>query len=386
MSKIYSHHIKKLLPALAALMLLLIISSCERRELWLYGNQFKQVEVDVDWRNYDRNKELYPHTPDPGGMTLWFFPKNGHASYSFTTSNVRHYEFYLGKGEYEGLVIDYSPSEYGRQEFVGMDYASTAKVQALPSSYQPESEAELYGPACFAGELPSKQPTGLYTVSAEPEQIASDTIHMNINSGKYAEYIPYKERDEYESTLVHQFFKMQPLLIPWQFRVRVDIKGIYYLYQTSASIAGLADGYFFMTDRTSDTPCVINIDNWEVHYTGDNVGYIAKTFNTWGVRNSSNHFNGTIDPAGMAMYADRPANEIRLNLRFLLRDRQTVRYYHYDVANLVRTYWDEYVLRVDLTEGFEGLPDLPYVEAYEGMGFGGVVVPWDNNDPVNVDM
>ena len=71
---------------------------------------------------------------DPDGMTVWFFPTDGRESYRYTTANVRHFETYLSKGTYEGLVVDYSPEEYGRQEFLGMDFAETARVQTLPNS------------------------------------------------------------------------------------------------------------------------------------------------------------------------------------------------------------------------------------------------------------
>ena len=376
----------------AVLLLLLMVTACERRDLWVFGDQFKQVELDVDWRNYFRDSQLYPNAPDPGGMTLWFFPKDGRPSYSYTTSEVRHYELYLSRGEYEGLVIDYSPAEYGHQEFVGMDYAETAKVQATPSSYQPDSLSELFGPQCYAHELPSKEPTGLYTVSWEPEDIASDTIHMDVNSGKYADYIPYEEKDDYQATLVHQLYQMEPLIIPWRMRIRVYIRGIYYLYQTQGSIAGLSDGYFFMRDRTSDVPCLLALDNWETYVTGDNVGYVALTFKTWGIRGTSNHYDGPKVPTRGEKVDDVPSagmqlakDDLRLNLRFLLRDRQTVRYYHFDVGDLVRAYWNEYALRIDLEDGFEGQPDLPYVDAYNGMGFEGLVVPWEEGGEAEVE-
>ena len=377
---------------IAVFLILLIVTACERRDLWLFGDQFKQVELDIDWRNYFRDSQLYPNEPDPDGMTLWFFPKDGRASYCHTTSDVRHYELYLSKGEYEGLVIDYSPAEYGHQEFVGMDYAETAKVQATSSSYQPDSLSELFGPVCYAHVLPFNEKTGLYTVSWEPENIASDTIHMNINTGKYNDYIPYEERDEYQATLVHQLYQMEPLIIPWRMRVRVYIKGIYYLYQIKGSIAGLADGYYFMQDRTSDTPCLLALDNWEIHVTGDNVGYVALTFKTWGLTGTSIHNSRAASPTRDGEKAEgvsdelsnRPVDNVRLNLCFLLRDRHTVCNYHFDVGDQISVFWNEYALRLDLLDGFDGQPDLPYVDAYNGMGFDGVVVPWQNTDSVNV--
>lgn len=373
---------------LALLLAVLGLSAC-RRELWVHKERFKQIVLDVDWRNYFRNSVLYPNMPDPEGMTVWFFPQEG-PSLSFTTTQVRQFETYLTKGPYQALVIDYSPQEYSHQEFVGMDYASTAKVQSVSYPYQANDFPELYGSDAYARELPKE---GSYcTLFWQPENMACDTESFTANSGEYDTYIPYQERDTYQETLTQQIIGMEPIIVPWRMRVRIYIKGIYYLYETKASIAGLADGYYFMNDRTSSAPCLMALDDWEVYVTGDNVGYIAKTFMTWGVQNSSILYQGRHMEQGEKAevvpedYSTRPADEIRLNLRFLLRDRQTVCNYHFDVGNMVRAFWNEYALRIDLMDGFEGQPDLPYVDAYNGMDIGGIVNPWEDEDPIEVDM
>ena len=386
------------------LLLLAVVAGC-RRDLWVYQDDFKSVELNIDWRNYFREWGIHPYVSpasDPDGMTVWFFPKDGRKSMSYTTAQVRKFEAYLSKGEYDGLVIDYSPAEYGHQEFVGMDFANTAKVQATPNSYQPEDFPELFGDACYAHALPKKNENGFYTVANEPENIANDTIQMTVNTGKYDKYIPYKERNTYQSTLVKQVFNMEPLLIPWDMRIRVYIRGIYYLWKAQASLAGVADGYYLVNCVSSETPCLLSLDDWEIHVTGDNVGYIAKTFKTWGPMNFQNRnwdvhvpqrplsnreysTDASLDAYSYEELASRNPNEIRLNLRLQLRDRYTVKYYHFDVANLINVFRNEYALRIDLLDGFDGQPDLPYVEPYNGMEFDGVVVPWEDGADVSVD-
>jgi hypothetical protein len=403
----YIKRCTKAVTMTAAAMLLLTTAGC-RRDLWVYQDNFKQVELDIDWRNYFREWAINPNVDpaqDPGGMTVWFFPKDGRTSYQTTTAEVRHFETYLSEGDYDGLVIDYSPSEYGHQEFVGMEYANTAKVQATANSYQADSIPELYGDAAYNGSkpLPKKYTNGLYEIAWEPENIANDTLHLTVNTGKYDRYIPYEERETYQSSLQHQFFKLEPLLIPWNMRVRIYIKGIYYLYGVEGSIAGLADGYYLVDCKTSETPCLLKIDDWEVHldpqtHMYDNeggLGYIAKTFKTWGPMNFENRnwdvhvpqrplsdreyrTNAAIDTYSYEELANRYANEIRINLKFLLRDRHTVKYYHFDVGNLVNVFRNEYALRIDLMDDYNDMPVLPAVEAYNGTGFDGIVVPWEN--------
>lgn len=374
----------------ALLLVVLGLTAC-RRELWVHKERFKQIMLDVDWRNYFRNSVLYPNMPDPDGMTVWFFPEEG-PSFSYTTAEVRNFETYLTKGRYKALVIDYSPEEYSHQEFVGMEYDTTAKVQSVSYPYQADKYPELYGPEAYGRELPKQEKGGYCTLFWEPENMACDTETFTSYSGEYDTYIPYELRDTYQETLVKQVVDMEPIIVPWRMRVRIYIKGIYYLYETKASIAGLADGYYFMSDRTSSSPSLMALDDWEVHVTGDNVGYIAKTFMTWGVQNTSIQYQGRHMDVGEKAegvpedYSTHPADEIRLNLRFLLRDRETVCTYHYDVGNMVRAFWNEYALRIDLMDGFEGQPDLPFVEAYNGVGMDGIVKPWEDEDPIEIDM
>jgi hypothetical protein len=377
-----------LIRAALILALLLPMAAC-RRPLFLYQDQFKQVQIQVDWRNYDRDKVLYPHTPDPGGMTLWFYPDDGSKSYSFTTTEVNRYDLYLPRGGYTGVVIDYSPDEYGMQEFLGMDYANTARVQSKPSPYQPIDldDAPLYGVSAYAGELPSKEAgTGLWTISYHPEPIASDTVRMNVLTGAYVNYIPFEERNTYQESLVKQVFQMTPLLLPWHMRVRIPVKGIYYAYQLDGSIAGMADGYFLAEAHTSLTPCLMQVTDWELYVTGDNEGYIAATFDTWGMRyNLWSQYD--VNLGGKPFQVEAPAPEVRINVKFLLRDRRTVRYYHFDVGNQVYVYPNEYALSVDLRGVLpeDEIPDLPYVEGVNGIDFDGVVVPWEPTEEVIVD-
>lgn len=370
----------------------LLLAGCARRELWVYQDYFKNILLRIDWRSYDRDKQLYPHTPDPLGMTVWFYPTDGRSSYRFTTSEVNRYEVYMSQGDYDVLVIDKSPEEYLMQEFLGMDYANTAKVQATASPYQGvvsandlEDETLIFGDAAYAKQLMSKQGTGLWTISNIPESIASDVEHITVTSGKYANYIPFEERDTYQSTLTQQEFLMTPLLIPWHMRVRIPIKGIYYLRSVTGSIAGMADGYYLVEEHTSDDPCIHSLkEDWQVYVTGDNVGYIAFTFDTWGMRNQ---LWAQYDDFRRPFRVEAPKDEVRLNIRCLLRDRKTVVYFHFDVGDLVWVFGNEYALSVDLRDVLEGddIPELPYVDAVNGIEFDGFVVPWEDLEVIDVN-
>jgi hypothetical protein len=404
-TKTYIKRIAKMVPAIGAAALMLVsTNSCERRDLYVYQDYFKQLKLLIDWRHYDRDKFLYPHTPDPTGMTVYLYPTDGRKADHYTTANVTVFESYLSKGNYEALVIDYSPSEYGKQEFLGMDYANTAKVQSTPQAYQPKEDSELYGAPAYAKDLMTKQPTGFWTIANQPEVMGSDTTMMDIRTGKYDHYIPYEERDSYQSTLVQQVYQMYPLIVPWQMRVRIPIKGIYYLYKTQGTLAGMADGVYLAENHTSNDPCILQIDDWEVFVTGDNVGYIAKTFYTWGMRDALwKDYDGIRQRKSWVVGQQTPEpffvssaakDELRLNLAITLRDRKTVCHFHIDCGNQVEVYGDtEHLivgnanaLSLDLREVLTGddIPELPYVEGVNGLDFGGVVIPWKDGENVHV--
>ena len=395
-------HIYPTLLALACLLPLL--SSC-RRDLWVYGDEFTSVSLDVDWREYQDS--------DPDGMTCWFFPDNEDIMpSSITTASVRHTNLYLGHGHYTGVVIDYSPQEYSRQEFVGMDRKSTARVQLTPASYQPDDTTvvELYGPKCFHEPLPVTLPiTGYYQVMNQPEMMALDTLQdMVIHSGEYGDYIPYKVRDTYQSTLTMQQFYSIPTSPVWNMRIRVFIKGFDYLWTVEGSLAGLADGRFLALNHNTDVPCLLSLTEWDQQRTGNNEGYISINAANFGLRGSQHPFR-CYDDQGHDITPDedgspsttraRAGNQInwedtrtvlpedlQLNLKFILRDHATTLYYHFNVGENVVSYDNQLVLRLDLGPDFPGYPDLPYADAYEGTGFDATVTPWQDGGMADVPM
>ena len=394
--------------------LLLLFSGCERRELYVYGDEFHSVELEVDWRQY--------LSTDPDGMTVWFYPKdtNRTAPYRSTTASVRHHDVYLPGGYYDGVVVDYSPEEYSRQEFLDMDIMQSARVEATPSSYQPDSltvvgegvdksvsgliNTQLFGEVAWNtvhAERPDiNQATGLYIVANQPESMALDTLHNRyVDQGRYGDYIPYKERDTYQDSIRITTLYAQPTTLIWKLRIRVWIQsGFNYLWQMPASISGLSNGHLLALNENTDTPCLLFIDSWSTERTGTDNGYISATVSTFGLR------PGTILPDRELHHAATRAGEndyytnvcrpdqIKLNLSFLLRDHATLLHYHFNVGSYVVDYDNQLVLRVELgpDDFYPNNPNgpepivLPYVDAYNGTGFGADVTPWDDEPPVDI--
>lgn len=378
-----SHQIRELmflLALLAAVVVCLAFMGCERRELYVYGDEFHSVELEVDWSEYV--------SPDPDGMTVWFYPLDdpSHAPYRSTTANVRHHGFYLPSGHYHGVVIDYSPNEYSHQEFLDLDSLRGARVEATPSLWQADSltvagegvppglnddvNRALFGETAWTELMTPRPPlrdsTHLYTVANQPERMGLDTLlNKYVDGGIYGDYIPWRERETYQSTLKVTTLYAQPLPIVWRLRIRVWIRnGFNYLWQTPATVTGLADGHYLPLNENTDKPCLHFIEGWEYIRTGDNSGYIEANINTFGLRTT---------------YEGLPA-DLRLNMVFALRDHATTVSYHFDVGDDVEIYEDRLLLNIEIDP-----VNLPYVDAYNGAGFTADVTPWIEEPPIDVD-
>jgi hypothetical protein len=76
---------------------------------------------------------------------------------------------------------------------------------------------------------------------------------------------------------------------------------------------------------------------------------------------------------------------LQLNLRFLLRDKETVLYYHFNVDSRWITI-DDGKLVIDLEIPIDVAPDLPYVEEAEVAGFDATVTPWEDGGTADTTM
>ena len=400
-----------------------LLSGCERREMYVYGDNFESVELEVDWRQYAES--------DPGGMTAWFYPLGndaGSVPYRITTASVNRQSLYLPGGQYRGVVIDYSPEEYSDQRFVDLNDMAKARVVAKPARYQPDINT-ISGDGITAGMNDSinnilysdeawtdrqaersevRPETGLYTLSSQPEEMALDTLQrVLISSSQYGDYVPYKERDTFQSTITMTTIKSVPQSLIWKVRARIYVAdGFNSLWKVPATITGLSNGHYLATDTNTDEPCLLPIDDWSFQRTGENSGYISCTFTTFGLRPGSVKRNAGQRVATRAEddgWYDYDTNlldreDLRLNLAFILRDHSTVVDWHLNVGDQVVSFEEQLVLRVDLgPEYFDPTnPDgggvdikpivLPYVEAYDGAGFDANVSPWQEGGNADVTM
>lgn len=357
-----------ILPSVLLVLLLTVLIGCERPPLWVSSDEYKQVELDVDWSHADA---------EPGGMTALFFPDGGGQCQRHTTADVRHTLLGLPRGAYQGVVFSYSPEEYGRMEFTDLDNAHTASIRQLPLPEQPESDDDLYGNIAVEGfSIPTNPQTGMHQVSCLPEPIDVDTLNnMMIITGSDGNYVRYEDREAYSKSLKLQTYACAPEPALWHLQIIVYITGVNYLYNVKATVAGLADGYRLVDAEPTDKACLIATEQWEFRQLDDSTGYIATSIPTFGypVQRNATTRDGNNPP-------------LRLNLQIMLRDEATVFNYHYDLGPLAITLDERQLINATIGIDATNHPVLPYVDAKGSAGFGAEVTPWKEGDSVIIPM
>lgn len=391
--------------ALFFLLLAFFSQACLRRPLWIYTDEYRQVELITDWSLCDEQ---------PDGMTAWFSKEDcGGQNRRITTAEVTHTWLNLPNGWWRGVVFDYSPAEYANQLFQGMTRPDSCYLKVRPATPQPVSSPandELFGTqAVPAGmDIPIYPPTGLYQSSVDPDPMCADTLRrVHIITGVDGDLILWEDQESYEAGLTIQTFYAFPQPITWKLRVFVQLEGINYLNTVKASIAGLADGHQLSILRHTPWPCLHPLNNWEIRdrNTSLNRGSVASTIDTFGFPGPSGiglHPTPEEDAAGLAFEADKTDKTLQLNLQFLLRDETTLINYHFltgydgpfvpydkDLSlynrelrqEWISVYPEQRVIRIDIPLG-EIV--LPYVDAKDSAGFDAEVSPWEDGDTIDV--
>lgn len=340
---------RRIYIALVAVLAVLALTSC-RRDLWVYTDEYRQVELYTDWSLcYDR----------PDGMTAWFISndfdgRNRHV----TTADIEHTWLNLPRGRFTGIVFDWSPAEYPNQDFVGMEYPDEAKVQARPATVQPGYNEDLYGYDAVPDDMyiPVVDSTSMFLLSVTPDPMCVDTLlNVNIITGVEGDLVLWKDREEYEASLVTQTFFAEPQPVIWNLRISLAVRGLQYLHSIQATLAGLSDGLMLADLRHSPDVCLHPLDAWEARHLTDSLGVVSTSVHSFGL--PANSLN----------------THLRLNLRCLLRDEETVLYFHFDIGpEDIVVEEDRLLLIIDITEPIS----LPYVDAKGSAGFDAIVSPW----------
>lgn len=365
------------LCALSLMVLVQVVLTGCRRDLYVVAEHPKQIELITDWSLA---------TQKPGGMTWWFI-RNDHSGYNRheTTAAVTHTWIGVARGQYTGIIFDYSPAEYSHQGFVDMNTPESALMLLNPAADQPRTELALVGRNAVPEgmkDIPMMTADGeTFMVSANPENINVATLEgIEVQTGSDDDYILYEDRDKTVDVQNIQTIYAKPEPIVWKIRVVVHVKNIDRLYSVRGSVAGLADGSWLASKRNTSSRCLQILDSWKIT-APDVEGYITADQTCLGLPD--------VEMSASPVYArggvQQPASEaaaydklLRLNLSFLMRDNKTKVDYHYDLdEDDVTVYDDQRLILIRIPSTHPDCPDLPEVEGDGKTGFDADVSDWE---------
>lgn len=353
-----------------------LLTGC-RRDLYVIAEHEKQIELITDWSKA---------TQKPGGMTWWFM-RNDNSGYNRheTTAAVTHTWLGIARGQYTGIVFDYSPAEYSHMSFVDMTTPGSALMLLNPAADQPRTEVNIVGPDAVPEsmtDIPYMTTDGsTFMVSAAPEKINIATLeNVDVLTGSDEDYILYEDRNKSNDDIIKQTIYANPEPIVWKVRAIIHVKGIDRLYTVRGSVAGLADGYWLASKRSTSSRCLQLMDNWQINVV-DTEGYMTAEQNCLGLPDKDMPPSPLYARGGSRQpNSENPSYDelLRLNLSFLMRDKKTVVNYHYDLDDdEVEVYEDQRLIVIRITSAHPDCPDLPKVDSDDSTGFDADVSDWE---------
>lgn len=335
------------------IVLLLLLTSCEHKELCYHHPHTAKVRIDVDWSQFE--KEI------PTGMTVMIYPINDGHYLRHLTNTTTHAVVDLEAGFYNTIVYNQSETEFGTVEFTGMDKFSTAEVHTI------DATSRWY--ACRAeGERLVQQPEWIGTDYCTEAEVTPSMVET--------------AREEYMADLSKANTPMQfviashtPQNIIHTISVKVHLKGIYNLRSARASLTGLAGGYSFSKNKPTANNVTQLLETWTMTQNPDDPtqGYITARITSMGL------------PYDHASKAEE--NEFTLSV--LLVDNETIVDIPFKVGDKFQKIYDEsgrYTLDLYIELWAEDpLPDVKPADGGDG-GFNATVDDWGDEQNVDIEM
>ncbi len=342
---------KRIITYIIYVCLIMVVASCEHKELCYHHPHTAKVTILSDWSKFDKET--------PTGMTVMVYPQQGElkTSVKALTHTLDHVTLNLPVGIYHSVIFNQSESEYGTLSFRGMDCYETAEVYTKNSkSTWYKSKAE--------GERVSTAPEWIAVSRHENAEVTQEMVDATGDE--------ILAKPQPRNAMGFVIAEHSPKNIIYTIMVTVHIKGFYNLRSARASFEGMAEGYFLGTNKYSHNTVTQLMENWEaeVDETDPTTGTITATITSFGL------------PDG---HTAKPDDNI-LNLSILLVDNKTVMEYAFKVGDKIVHDKDsakiDLRLHLDLTLE-EPLPDVK-PEDGSGTGFNATVDDW--GDEVDVEI
>lgn len=333
--------------------LFLLFAACEHKELCYHHPHTAKVRMDVDWSEFTKET--------PTGMSVMIYPFDVEEApnkvVSQQSNTISHVYVDLHAGNYNSIVYNQSPSEYGTILFRGMEQYETAEVysnKTVSRWYRSRSDEEKVAtnPEWFATDI------------EENVQVTSDMVSIT------GEHLLINQSRTQSDFVVASFI---PQNIIYTIFVKIHLKGIHNLRSARASLNGLAEGYLFAAQKPTNNIVTQLIENWSltVDETDPTQGYITAEMTCFGLPSSHRQ---TADENEMELFLLLVDNKTTVKCPFKVGDKFTQS--EEDKKELylrLELYWDE------------PLPDVK-PEGGSSSGFDAVVEEWGEEEDIDINM
>ncbi len=244
------------------LSMLLITISCERRELTYNYDATVEVIINVDWSDMDTK---------PTGMSVYCYPESGDDAIVKQTNSVDAVSVNLPAGNYNILVFNQIPSDYGTITFSGLESFSTAEINAV------ETKSD------WAKSLDES------SLIRDPEDVAAATYtDLEITEEAVKSNVELKSKCITKSQeLIYHTIDIAPQVVIKITRVKIRVSGIENYRSARATLYGMASGYNFSKQASHTSESTHLMESWtstaytEEGYDGE--GEITASFTCFGL-------------------------------------------------------------------------------------------------------
>lgn len=268
--------------------LLLVFTSCERRELEIYNTDKVLVRIDVDW--------MKSFGIMPTGMTLMLYQDGDQLTLSRITNDVTSQQVQLTPGVYKLIIFNQSYDEFGSMHFENLNSHDKAAARAENITTR-------------ANRTWDKDV--VYITDPEDIGVAVDTFEITEEMlERQLTFYNWKMHDKVTSTTDVYVYNEVPDPMTTVLHVKANVRGARNIAGMEASISGMADGFYLSkVDRTTETGTMF-LNQWKFKAATDSTDY--------GVVSTSIPCFGL--PYGKETVAARDSTDNVLELNFFLTD------------------------------------------------------------------
>ena len=245
---------------LCGIMAIVILASCERRELSYDYYPYHDIEVNVDWSKFKGEK--------PTGVSVWVYPQDGSEPLQFRSTNVDKVKIHAPKGTHDIVVFNQIPIDFGTIDFRETDKLSTFQVFATKDESQTWYKAQ-------EGELVLRQPEAFATNIHRDLVITQEMVDKS-----WAMYTNQKPQGVIDSTHTTSIY-VTPTMATKRVRVEVGVKGIHNLRSLRAAIKQMSAGYNINEHIENNAYSTSLLTEWR-STGGYGKGYITTEYDVFG--------------------------------------------------------------------------------------------------------